>query len=210
MSARSSSGVLRFLSPASPAGAATLLPSRSRPAPRGSRSPGPGPWSPRAARACARAARAAAQRCEADPRRSRGSLLRDAAEDAIYEAPGVLGGVALRERNGLVDRHLERHLAAVELEDREPEDVPLQRAEPVCGPLVGGLRDAPVELLAPLDDGFGELARVVVDLPFEERGELATGDVPLVQEHERGPARRTAASGHQDASAGNAAAASAR
>ena len=62
----------------------------------------------------------------------------------------------------------------------------------------------------PFDDGLRELARVVVDLALEERGQLLAGHVPLVEEDEGGPARGTAA-GHQDPmSAGSAAAASAR
>src|SRR5207247_2633494 len=83
-------------------------------------------------RPAGRAGRAAPPRSSAvlPPIRSR-SLLDDAAEYAVDELPRVLGGVALRERDRLVDCHLRRHLAAVELQDRHAQDVALQGPEPV-------------------------------------------------------------------------------
>src|SRR5919201_4427307 len=144
--------------PVSPAGAATLLPSRSPPAPRGSRSPRPGPACARAAPVCSRAGRAALLRSSAAPRRSCRSLLHDPPQYPVHEPSRVLRGVALRERDRLVDRHLDGDLAAVELQDREPQDVALERTEAVGGPLVRGFCDAAGRILVPLYDGLGEPA----------------------------------------------------
>src|SRR5690349_19543182 len=200
-SARRSSVPVKTPPPAWPAGAASPLPSRSPRAPRGCQSPRPGPSSPPASRACARAGRAAPPRCAAAPPRRRScSLLDDPAENAVHKSSSIFRGVALGKGDGLVDRHLRRHVAAVELEDRHAQDVALEGAEAVGRPLVGGGGDARVELRVLRDDGLGELERERVDLALVQRGQLLAGDVPLVEEDQRRAARRPPA-GHQAISA---------
>src|SRR5205807_1896098 len=83
-------------------------------------------------------------------------------------------------------RDLGRHALRLELLDADPEDVPFDRAEPVGGPALGRLRDRPVELRRPLRDGLGKLARERVDVALVERRERLAGEVPLVEEKERG------------------------
>src|SRR5207244_3754311 len=95
---------------------------------------------------------------------SRRALLDDSTEYAVHQASGVLRGVTLGKADRLVDHDLERYLTAVELEQREPEDVALDHPEPVGRPLLRDLADAAVELLVPVDDLLRELAREVVDL----------------------------------------------
>ena len=65
------------------------------------------------------------------------SLSGDRAEDAVHEPARVLGRVALRQRDRLVDRHLERDRTFFELVDADAEDVPLQRAELLRRPVAG-------------------------------------------------------------------------
>src|SRR5207247_1974622 len=79
---------------------------------------------------------------------------------------------------------------------RDPEDVALEHAEPIGGPLVGGLGDTPVEVLVLGDDGLGGLPGVGIDLTLEERGELLAGHVPLVEQDERGAAGSPASGRH--------------
>ncbi len=62
-------------------------------------------------------------------------LARDAAEDAVDEPRRVLGRVALREHDRLVDRDLARHRLLLELVDADAQDVALERTEPVGGPV---------------------------------------------------------------------------
>src|SRR6185312_4841165 len=196
-----SSGEVTTPPPAWPAGAAPRPPWRSPPARRGSRSPRPGPSSPPASRACARAGRAALPRSSAvlPPIRSR-SLLDDSAQNPVDESSSILRRVALGERDCLVDRNLGRHFAAVELDDRHAQDVPLECAEPVGRPLVGGCGDPHIQLLVLGDDRLRQLPRERVDLALEQGGQLLPGDVPLVEQDERRAARGPAA-GHQPISA---------
>src|SRR5207253_6887744 len=121
-------------------------PWRARRAPGAPRSPRQGHRSTRAAPAPPRAAPADPPPCPAILRRSCSLLSLDPSKDAVHEPPRVFGGVALRERDRLVDHDLGRHLAAIELVDRDPQRAALDRAEPVGGPVVRRGRDPLVEL----------------------------------------------------------------
>jgi hypothetical protein len=94
---------------------------------------------------------------------SRCPLFHDPAEYAVDQAARVLRGVPLGQRDGLVDRDLERYFAPIELEERKAKDIALERAEPVGCPVVGGFRDAAVEAcLDPLGPAFAEARKPVV------------------------------------------------
>ena len=82
-------------------------------------------------------------------------LPRDPPQDPVHEPARLVGGISLRQRDRLVDRHLDRHLAAVELEDPDPQDVSLQRAEPVRRPPLGGGREPCVQLVSLRRDSLG-------------------------------------------------------
>src|SRR5262249_60211379 len=75
----------------------------------------------------------------------------------------------------------------------DPEDVALDRAEPVGGPAFRCRGDPLVEGGRLRGDRLRRLPREVVDFPFVQRRERLSGDVPLVQQEERRPARRAAA-----------------
>src|SRR5581483_2860860 len=122
----------------------------------------------------------------------------DAVEDPVDEPSGLAGRILLREGDGLVDHGAGRDVARVELVDRDAQDVPLDRAEPVGRPagLGGRLGDAPVELGRVADDRVGDRARVLVDLALVQLAGRALGHVPLVEERERGLAGLPAADRH--------------
>ena len=86
----------------------------------------------------------------------------------------VLGCIPLRERHRLVEDDLDRHLALVELLERDAEDVPLDGAEPVGRPVVGGVGDARVELLRVRGDGLRE-ALACTRRPRRRRASRAVG-----------------------------------
>src|SRR5439155_23620712 len=104
-------------------------PWRARRAPGAPRSPRQGHRSTRAAPAPPRAAPADPPPCPAILRRSCSLLSLDPSKDAVHEPPRVFGGVALRERDRLVDHDLGRHLAAIELVDRDPQRAALPGAQ---------------------------------------------------------------------------------
>src|ERR1051326_7085237 len=119
-----------------------------------------------------------------------GGLLVDAVEDAVHQSSGLPGRILLGEGDGLVDHGARRDLAGVELVDRDAQDVPLDRSEAVGGParLLGGGGDAPVQLGSVADDRVGNRLRVRVDLALVELAGRPLGDVPLVEERQRGAA----------------------
>src|SRR6266508_2881859 len=169
-------------SPLPPARGEPRRPAPGRRSPRGERGPPP---SASGAPPGARRGRSRA--------RSPGRLPNDAPEDPIHQAARILGGVTLRERDRLVDRRLERHVAAFQLPEGDPEDVSLEGAEPVGAPFARSIVDAGVELGCLARDGVDELLGIGVELALMERGERRPGDVPLVEDEESVAARRLAA-----------------
>ena len=110
------------------------------------------------------------------PRRSR----TDRAEDAVDEAGRVGAAVLLGDLDRLVDRDLGRDVVAVlDLVQRDPHHVALQRRDPVELPALAWRGDLRVELLAVGLDALGQLAgeRARVGEQLVER---APGDVALV------------------------------
>src|SRR5437764_7632416 len=176
--------------------------SRSQRARRGSRSPGPDPAWTRARAAFSPVAPAGPPHAgAAHPACSRDLLLaRDPAEDAVHEPACFVGRVAFRKGDSFVDRDLERDLARFELVRRQAQDVPLDGSEPVGRPVLGGLRDAPIELCDPRRDCLGGLARELVHFALVQRGERLTGHVPLIEKEERRSAGGAAAEGHRSTS----------
>src|SRR5439155_14150101 len=98
------------------------------------------------------------------------------------------------------DHALARAPALVELADRQREDVPLDRAEPVAGPAFRGGGDPTAELLDARRDRIGGVAGELVDLPLVQRGQRLAGHVPLVEQEEGGPAGGAAAERHTNSS----------
>src|SRR5581483_3895219 len=143
-------------------------PCRTRP---GCRPPPPATRTPPASRAAAPAGRPC-------PGASCGTSARDCAEDAVHQPAGVLRRVALREADGFVDRHFQRDRTFFELEDADAQDVPLQRAELLRGPVAGDGRDLLVQLVRPLGDLLGEPLRELVDLTLVVGAERLAGQVP--------------------------------
>src|SRR5262249_27480218 len=140
----------------------------------------------RAVRAAAPPARAIPRCCSSLP--SPGCFLPDdSPEDPVHEPRRVLCRIALRERNRFVDRDLVRNLVAVELVDRDAEDVPLDRAESLGRPSFGRVSDAAVELRRVCRDLLGSRPRPLVDVPLVEGGERLARHVPLIEEEERRP-----------------------
>src|SRR5262249_8021252 len=186
--------------PASPAPPAPALPWRSRRARRARRPPPADPPSPRASRASLRAASAAPRPCGAPPRRPRrrpGRLSpRATPEYPVHELARIPRRVPLRKRHRLVDRHLLWDVARLELVDRDAEDVALDDAEPVGGPAVRAVRDAPVEVRRLRLHGRNRRARELVRVGLEL--ELSR-EVPLVEREQRAPPR--GAPPHRPASA---------
>src|SRR5262249_7108636 len=133
--------------------------------------------------------------------RSRGCrrLPLDRAEDAVHELARLVRGVALGEGDRLVDRDLGRHLAAVELGDRDAERAALDRAEPVGRPALRGGRDPLVQLRRGGGGGPGQVACPRVDLAGVLRAELLAGEIPLVEQEQR-LAPRLAAGDHASSS----------
>ena len=113
----------------------------------------------------------------------------DSTQDAVDEASAVLGRIPLREGDRLVDRNLGRHVARLELVHGDAQRAPLDRAEAVGGPPVRCVRDARVELAGPLGDRLGDAARPRVDLARVLRADLLPGEIPLVEQEQRLPAR---------------------
>src|SRR6478735_7850126 len=74
-------------------------------------------------------------------------LLGDPRQQAVDETSAVLGGVLLRELDGLADHHGRRHLRLVrELEAAEPQHGPVHRRHAFDGPVLGVLAEQAVEL----------------------------------------------------------------
>src|SRR5581483_8113179 len=186
---------------AAPARAPPRPPSRARRARRAARSRAPAsPTRParaaRAPRAPPRAASTAPPPSSTNRRRSPVRLLaHDPTEDPVDELRCVHGRIPLRERDRLVEDDLHRHLALVELLERDAEDVALDRAEPVGGPVDGRLGDPRVELVRARGDGLREALRVRVDVTLVERTEGLAGDVPLEEDEDGRAARLPAADG---------------
>src|SRR5215210_871216 len=174
---------------------APRLPSRSRRAPAESRSPHRRhrPLTPsRAPRAHARAGRAAPPRAAANPDLSCDGLPRNSGENAVDETRRLVGRIALRKLDRLVDRDVVGHLVAVELVHRDSEDVPLDCAKAFGGPPGRCPADPPVELLHLRRDALRGLPCEGVHLALVQRGQRLPRHVPLVEEQQRGPPRRAA------------------
>src|SRR5262249_47656091 len=105
----------------------------------------------------------------------------------------ILGCIALRKCDRLVEDDLDRHLALVELLQCDAQDVALDRTEPIRGPVVGRGRDAGVEVGSVVGHRLAELPRVVVHLTLVERPERAARDVPLEEHEDRGASGLAAA-----------------
>ena len=69
--------------------------------------------------------------------------------------------------------------------DRDPQDVPLDHAEPVGRPVGRGGGDPRVELRRPPATASASELRERVDLALVERRERLAGEVPLVEQGER-------------------------
>ena len=117
------------------------------------------------AESCSSSARAASSRASSSSAlrqrlvSAHAPLPHDPPEDPVHQSRRVLGCIPLRERHRLVEHDLDRHLALVELLERDAEDVPLDGAEPVGGPVVGRGRDPRVELLRVRGHGVREPLR---------------------------------------------------
>src|SRR5207245_2338770 len=159
-------------------------------------------------------ARAAAGRARAiRSRQSGGGLLLslEVPENPVHERRRVLRRVPLGQNDSLVDRHLVRHRSLLELVDAYPQNVALERTEPVGGPGVRRRRDPLVEMLRLLGDRAGEPGGELVRLALVERPKRLTGDVPLVEQEPRRPARLAPADGrHTGATDGRRSSISAR
>src|SRR3954467_4852535 len=159
-------------------------------APSGRRAPSRPRRPARAARAppaSSRGERAAPLHEPTIPPRSRHSLPHDAPKDAVYEARRVVGGVALGQRDRFVDRNFIGYLVPVELVERNPEDVALDRAEAIGRPPFRRGGDPLVELGRSCRYGVGGLTSEPIDLAFVEGRQGLPRDAPLVEEEERGP-----------------------
>jgi nicotinate-nucleotide--dimethylbenzimidazole phosphoribosyltransferase len=120
-------------------------------------------------------------------------FLGDAAEHAVHEAAGVVGGEALGELDGLVDARRRRHVGTVaELVDRHPQQRAIDDRHALERPPLGEAADELVDLLAvhlhAVDDVDRVLVRFDRQLGDDVVGRRALG-VGLVQQLERALSR---------------------
>src|SRR5262249_10474092 len=179
------------------AGAPPRRPSRGRRAPAGSRSRARGRRCARAACAPIRAAPAGSPHSRGCRRTSCCLLPLDTTQDAVHELCSVVGRVPLGEGNGLVDRHLGRHVVRVELVDGDAKRTAFDDTEAVGRPALGGAGDALVELGCAAGDGLGDLAGPWIDLACVLRADRLTGEIPLVEQEQRLAARLASRERHQ-------------
>ena len=107
-------------------------------------------------------------------------------EDPVHEPRTLVGRVALGEADRLVDRDLGRHLAAVELADRDAQRAPLDGAEPVgaSSPRTAAVMRASSSGACATVSSASSRAHGSISPAYCEPIS-APGDVPLVDEEER-------------------------
>ena len=123
-------------------------------------------------------------------------------EDPVHEPSRLVGRVALRERDRLVDRDLDRHLAAVELVDRRSagRSARARRAGRPASPRTPRRSARRARRACAATDSASSRANGSTSPSYSDAERLA-GQVPLVEQEER-RAPGCPPPGHQPASAG--------